>query len=123
MSVFFPRDNFSQSEWRVIYKFLMTELDRLNEINYQDEGSRGVYRSKEGFFHGLLAIAQESSNYSDEELADLDRTFSYYYPQVVMRKMIESEGSSLLIMREEARRSREIKKANKSKEGKSNANW
>ena len=120
MSVFFPKDNFSQSEWRVIYKFLMTELDRLNEINYQDEGSRGVYRSKEGFFHGLLAIAQESSNYSDEELADLDRTFSYYYPQVVMRKMIEQEEHNHLIMREEARRKREvtlgIKKANKSKE-------
>ena len=72
MIVFFPIEDFTADEYKIIHRFLNAELTRHNQQLQANEYSRGTFIQKDGFCNGLLELAEDCSEEKGRQERILD---------------------------------------------------
>ena len=97
----------------------MTELERVNKVYRESNELKGIYILKDSFnahWYGLLNLAQECLNNSEQELRYVDQEFPTYFEKFIALKIAEAENDHpRLILQQERKLKTELKKQNRSR--------
>ena len=58
---FFPEEDFTTDEYKIIHRFLLTEFKRINQTLAENPYSKGTYITKDNFMRGLLEMAERNA--------------------------------------------------------------